>query len=63
MFVTSSTSRESVVETNSGHSYVLTDCTAQGIPPPTVRWYKDGQPLNFSTSESLGLSLSVDNTR
>nr|XP_022322562.1 vascular endothelial growth factor receptor 1-like isoform X2 [Crassostrea virginica] len=62
VFVTSSTSRESVVETNSGHSYVLTDCTAQGVPPPSVQWYKDGQPLNFSASESLGLSLSVDNS-
>lgn len=45
-----------------GHSYHVMDCSARGVPAPSIQWFKDGQLLNF-TSEFLGLSLSDDNTR
>lgn len=57
-----STQTDSVVETNMGHSYHVMDCSATGVPAPSIQWFKDGQLLNF-TSEFLGLSLSDDNTR
>lgn len=61
MFI-KSTQTDSVVETNMGHSYHVMDCSATGVPGPSIQWFKDGQLLNF-TSDFLGLSLSDDNTR
>lgn len=58
---TKNTLTDSVVETNMGHSYHVMDCSARGVPAPSIQWFKDGQLLNF-TSEFLGLSLSDDNT-
>lgn len=57
-----STLTDSIVETNMGHSYHVMDCSATGVPAPSIQWFKDGELLNF-TSEFLGLSLSDDNTR
>lgn len=59
---TKNTLTDSVVETNMGHSYHVMDCSARGVPAPSIQWFKDGQLLNF-TGEFLGLSLSDDNTR
>ncbi|XP_070192772.1 contactin-like isoform X2 [Littorina saxatilis] len=36
-------------------------CEARGIPPPTYRWYKDGQPLQNSTGvKIIGNTMVID---
>lgn len=35
---------------------VTLSCPVSGIPPPQVKWFKDGHPLNFRSNPNMILS-------
>ena len=36
-------------------SYLFIDCPATGIPPPTVTWLKNGEPIDFESMKHIQL--------
>lgn len=51
------------LEVNEGDSLVLTCPTTSSVPPPTIQWIKDGNPLSFllqERSDEAQMKLSDD---
>lgn len=34
-------------------NYLYIDCPATGIPPPTVTWFKNGEPIDFESVKNI----------
>ncbi|XP_033742927.1 vascular endothelial growth factor receptor 1-like isoform X2 [Pecten maximus] len=53
-------SNQGKIPTGIGIKFKLPECDVSGVPTPSVRWFKDGVPIDINNN-TLGFLISVDN--